>query len=489
MNSQTTFVRDVLYVAVAQICVAFLNFVRLPIISKELGPELYGTWSLVFAAVTLVAPLSIFGLNQAMIRMLSKEEDKEKIRDDYISIVTVVLLLSSIFSCVMLAGSIGILSSGMVRSFVDIDIGSAFKLGSFMVLTHALSAIVIVYFNTFRKMKLYSFLLVGKAACELILIALFIKLGFELNGVIIAVLISGTITIVVSLLIVLKEIGVSIPRLGRSSEYMRYGFVFVPMAMVMWMIASSNKYMIEYFMGPSDVGIYSAAYSMCLLMSLFLSPIIIVLFPTISKTYDNGEIEKTKNYFKYAFKYFMFFVIPGAFGVAVLAEPLLSMLTTGDFIDGATVVPFIAASFLLLGFYHICAHVLYLTGDKRRLFQILFIVAIMNFFLNLFLIPKIGINGAGLSLLLSHILLAILAAFVAFRRLRFDLSIVPLSKFVFSAIVMICFLSFFNPVGVFQIFPVMFMAFFIYLLFVYFLGGFDVRDIDELRGVLRSRLN
>lgn len=488
MNARTTFVRDVVYVAVAQVCVAFLNFVRLPIISKELGPELYGTWSLVFAAVTLVAPLSIFGLNQAMIRMLAKEEDKDKIRDDYISIVTVVLLLASIFSCVMLAGSIGVLSSGIVRSFVDIDVGCAFKLGSFMVLTHALSTVVIVYFNTFRKMKLYSFVLVGKAACELILIYFFIRLGFELNGVIIAVLISGAITIIVSLLIVLKEIGWSIPRLGRSGEYMRYGFVFVPIAIIMWVIASSNKYMIEYFMGPSDVGIYSAAYSMCLLLSLFLSPIIIVLFPTISKTYDNGEIERTKNYFKYAFKYFMFLVIPGAFGLAILAEPLLSMLTTGDFIRGATVVPFIAASFLFLGCYHICAHVLYLTGDKRRLFQILLVVAIVNLLLNLFLIPYIGINGAGLSLLLSHTLLAVLASFVAFRRLRFDVSIVPLLKFVLSSVVMIGFLSLFSPVGVFQIFPVTLMAFFVYLLFVYFLGGLDTRDIDDIREVLRSRL-
>ena len=53
-----SFARDVGFVGAAQLGASLLQFVRLPILTKELGVDLFGTWSLILVTVSLLTPLA-----------------------------------------------------------------------------------------------------------------------------------------------------------------------------------------------------------------------------------------------------------------------------------------------------------------------------------------------------------------------------------------------------------------------------------------------
>ena len=124
-----------------------------------------------------------------------------------------------------------------------------------------------------------------------------------------------------------------IPDFSKLKSYLHYGLPLVPSIIFGWIAASSDRYVIVYFLGLAPVGIYSAAYNIsqaAIFMSL--APISFVLVPTLSKLYDDNKIEEVKTHLRYSLKYFLMFAIPVTFGVSVLARQILTILATSEFV-------------------------------------------------------------------------------------------------------------------------------------------------------------
>ena len=350
------YAKDIGFVAGAQVAVSLLSFIRLPILTKFLGASLYGTWSLILVTISLITPLASLGLGIALIRFLAAERDIARIREGFLSVVFTVLAAGVFISLIL------ILCSGPFASSILGDINSSHlvKLASFMILTQALSGVSVVFFRTFRQMKLYSAFLIGKAAILLGLMTYFLLLGWEIKGLIIAVLASDMLSAAIAFFIILKQVSFQFPRFTELRSYLKYGLPLVPSAAILWIITSSDRYIIGYFMEASDVGIYSAAYILASIISLLIVPLQAVLLPTISKSYDDGEIAKTRIYLKYSLKYLMMLSIPAAFGLSILASPLLRILTAPEFTSGSMVIPFVAFGVVIFDFYQIGFHVFHL---------------------------------------------------------------------------------------------------------------------------------
>ena len=71
-----------------------LNFISLPILTKNLSIQEYGIWGLIFTTCSLMTPLTSLGLGPAMSRFLPGEKDKELIRDGFYSVLFIRLALS-----------------------------------------------------------------------------------------------------------------------------------------------------------------------------------------------------------------------------------------------------------------------------------------------------------------------------------------------------------------------------------------------------------
>jgi O-antigen/teichoic acid export membrane protein len=445
--SYKKFTHDVGLIGATQLLLRLVGLILIPIITKTLGAYQYGIWAQILVTISLLTPLVMLGLSTAIVRFLAGEKEKEKIRDGFLSVVAVIIFTGSLLSVILFC------SSDFLASTVFGDISTSYfiKAASFLVLIYALDEITLTYFRTFGQIKTYSAFTLLKSFGELCLIAGLLLSGFGLLGAIIACLIVGSITFAIAFSLTISQIGFKLPDFSELKPYLRYGMPLTPNAMIMWIIHSSDRYIIGYFLGMAAVGVYSAAYAMGNLILFFLTPIGFILFPTISKLYEEEKIEEVKTYLKYSLKYFLIFAIPSAFGLSVLAKPLLRILTTPVFVSGSIVVPFVALGVITFGIFQICIYITHLVKKTGLNVILLGTSAISNIILNIILIPHIGILGAAIATLISYSVLAALTVFVSFKYLRFDIEWSFILKSTISSLAMALLILKLNPTDVFSV--------------------------------------
>jgi O-antigen/teichoic acid export membrane protein len=196
----------------------------------------------------------------------------------------------------------------------------------------------------------------------------------------------------------------------------------VPGDISAWIIASSDRYIIAYFLGTTSVGIYSAAYALGTIPLIFAAVLGIVLAPTLSKLYDEGRMSEVKIYLSYSLKYFLALAIPFVFGAAILGKPVLGLFSTVEIASqGYFVVPMVALGVLLYGAFAVIYHTLVLVKKTRILGVIWIIAALVNLGLNIMVVPYLGIMGAALACLIAYSLVLGMGSYYSFRELTFDI--------------------------------------------------------------------
>jgi len=317
--------------------------------------------------------------------------------------------------------------------------------------------------------------------------------GWDITGVIIAFIASGTLSILISLIIILRQIGFKFPRFTLINSYLKYGLPLIPATIILWIIHSSDRYMIGIFMEARDVGLYSGAYSLSNIIILFAGSLGMVLLPIISKLYDNGDLEQTRKYLKYSLKSIMMLSIPAAFGLSILATPLLRILTPDDYISGNTVIPYITSGLVVFAFYQICIYTIYLVKKNMWIVVLLSISAVLNILFNLLLIPYLGIIGAAVATLVSYGILGVITVLVSSRYLKFDINIVFMIKSVSASAIMSLIIWWLNPAGIGMIVLAVLLGIIIYLVTLFLLKGISRYEIKLFRtsisGIFKGSIN
>ena len=466
----TKYGQQVGYVIGANIALLLLGFIRLPILTKGLGATLYGTWSLINVTVTLIVPFALLGINSAIIRFLASEKDKGRIREDVLSACSVVFLSGAAFSILLFLFSDYLAAS----IFKDIHLSFYVKLASILILLDSIYMLILSFFRMQKKIGLYTTLNLSRNALVVGLIVLALLLGYKLTGVITAVIISVMLICLVELLIILRQVGFHIPRFSNMKSYLKWGVPLTPNSAISWIIKFSNRYMVSYFMGITAAGVYSAAYRIGEYASFTLMALSIVLYPTIIKSYEEGNLSETRKYLKYSLKYSMMIAIPSAFGLSILAKPILSILTTPEFITGTTVVPFVAFGAILFGLYQICLYIIYIANKTHLMVRLLGTSAALNIILNIILIPRMGIVGAAIATLIAYGVLGILTLLVSRRYLKFDLSVTFMLKAILASAIMTLCIWLINPESITLVIISIFAG-----VIIYFGGLLSVKGLSK----------
>lgn len=471
MNTDyTRFGRQVGYILAANIAIAILVFILLPILTKGLGADLYGTWSLINVTVGLLVSLASLGLVNAVLRFLTAEKDYNKVNGDFLSVLAVVCISGISLSIVLF------LFSDLLAEYIFNNIGSSFyiKLASVLVFFNTVSGLALAFFRLQIRIGLIASLNLASNIFNVGLVVVALLLGYSLTGVIVATIISAGLFLVLELLIILMQTGLYLPRFSNIKSYLRWSLPLTPNFAIMWIIVASDRYIVSYFMGTAATGIYSAAYSLSSQITFILPPIALVLFPSIIKSYDEGRINETRTYLKYSLKYFMMITIPFAFGMTILAKPLLSILTQPAFVVGATIIPFITFGNILFGLDAICVCILFIAHRTHLRFWLLGLAASLNIILNLILIPLFGIVGAAIATCIAYSTLGIMTLLISRRYLKFDLSLSFILKSIFASIIMILCIWLHNPEVLLQV-----LVSILYGVLIYFSVLFLVRGISK----------
>jgi O-antigen/teichoic acid export membrane protein len=436
---------------------------------------------LIIVTISVLPWLTTLGLPTALRRCLASVTDKREIREGFYSMGFIALLTSSIVS-------------GLLFIFVPQIAASLFHNNTTIalllipnILIACLTLYVLQYFVTFQQIKTYSVLTIFNAYLNTALIAYFVLLGHGLEGAVIALLIQQLVVFAVMLYLIVAQIGVAIPKFTHLTQYLAFGIPFVPADMAQWMVDSSDRYLIAFFLGAAAVGYYSPGYALGSTLSMVAAPLVTLLLPVLSQHYDDNKIAEVRTILTYSVKYYSGIVLPCVFAVSVLSKPLLLVLTTQQIAaNGYLVTPLVAAGAALIGASTMFFNILALKKKTAVIGTIWTLSAVLNFGLNLVLIPYLGLIGAALTTLLAYLLAFVLTTHYSLRQLKFDVNGGFIVKSVCGSSIMALFLLLWNPSGPLSIVLSIALAAVIYLTILLVLRGVTIQEIKLIYRIYKG---
>ena len=352
----------------------------------------------------------------------------------------------------------------------------------------ALFSFSLSYLRARGMIKKLSVIKIIFAVAKMTLILTLATIGIKLEWIIVYIIAAQALLVITVLLLIIKEVGIPWPQFEGLKRYLAFSIPLIPFGILLWVVNVSDRYLITHFLDLSQTGIYSASYMLGALIALFYSPISFVLFPTISRLWEQNEPVRVKNYMEYSTKLFLTFAIPGAIGLWLLSQPLLSTFTTPEYAVGGALVLLVALGAILLGIYSINVHIILLAHQNKWLPPMIGLTAAVNIGLNIVLIPEIGIIGAAISTIISFFVLAVIVAVWARRTIKYGVDLKFIFKVTVATSLMAIFLFFMHVSSIWSIAIAVIVGVLIYLISLILLNTFTRQDLRLIREAL-SGLN
>lgn len=193
-----------------------------------------------------------------------------------------------------------------------------------------------------------------------------------------------------------------------SKKYWSHALTFniplVPHYLSQTLLNSSDRIMIEHMVNAETAGIYSLAYSISLIMTLFNTALMQTISPWIYRKIRDKEVEDIS---KIAYPALAFIAVVNI-GLIAFAPELVAIFAPKSYLDAIWVIPPIAMSVYFMFAYDLFAKFEFYF-EKTRLIAIATVMgAILNIILNYLFIGKFGYYAAGYTTLVCYLIYAVM---------------------------------------------------------------------------------
>lgn len=454
--------------------------ILLPVLTKNLSISEYGIWIQISVTTSLLSSIIVLGLHGSLVRFMATYTNKKDIQEGFYSIFLIVFIIGLIVSVTFY-----LLSTQIASILFDNNVLITRMIPLIMLMT-ALNAINVNFFRAFNQIRAYNIFLLTNTILQVIIVYYFVVFGYGIWGATLGLIISQIMYFFIMFIPIFQKIQFKLPRFTKIKEYLSFSIPLVPTDLYSWAVKLSDRYIIGILLGIAFVGYYSPSYTLSNIILMISTPITIILFPTLSKHFDDGNLEIVENILSYSLKYFLACAIPAAVGLSILSKQILLLLTTPDIASaGYIITPFVTTSAILFGAYGIIVQIIYFKNKTKLLLLIWSLAGILNIGLNILFLPHMGLIGAGISTLIAYLIAFISTLYYSFKYFSFEIELVFIIKSIISSILMSSFILLLNPSGFLNILIVIFSSALLYLIVLYLLKGFKTEEIIFLKGLLK----
>ena len=479
LDSYKLFVKRIGLLGITNLLVALNTIILIPILTKNFSASDYGIYVQMITTFFLITSIANLGLPYTMVRFLSAENDKEKVKDGFYSMATLVLIISFFISMLLL-----IFSKGIAISLFNGNVGVV-KLISIIVFFGTLNSLLIDFFVTFGQMKRYSILLLFQTYFSILIISYFTLSGQGILMVVFGFLITQVLLFLIMILVIVKEIGFKIPKFINIKEYLHFAIPIIPNNLSTWIVESSDRFVIVIVLGTAFVAFYAPGYTIGMVILLFFTPLSVLLSSILPKYYENGEMNEVMIFINYSLKYFLLVAIPSFFILSLLSKQILMIITTPEIaMNGYLVTPFIALSALLFGAYGIIMNLVILEKKTKIIGSIWTIAALISL-LNIIFVPIFGILAAAAVTLLSYFIAFTISMNYSMRSFKFHFDYSFILKSIFASILISILIILDKPEGAINVLLIIIISIAFYLLLILLMKGINRKEIEFLKSIIK----
>lgn len=415
-NDRKKFIKDSFFAFFPQIVQRLSGLIVMVFIAKYIGTAGYGIWSQFNVTVSLVSIFICLNLGQSLVRFLAGEKSEQYLSKVFSSALIFILSSTVLF---------GILLFIFREPLSDFLFGGkefttiVILLFIFLLLQN-LNAANRSFLIAQRYIKTFSLVITGAMGLIALLVAI---TAINTNNIVLAIsslVAVELITFFILITFILNK-GVKIvkPEFSCLLPLLKFSVPLLIAFLGYWIIQSSDRYLIKYFLDISNVGIYSLSYSIGLVLTLFWGAFDTVLLPDLAALYDKEKKKELEMRFSRVLKYGVAFSIPAMVGLFVLAEPIIKILSNQEFLAGSKVLMIVTIGIFFSGIFVRFTDLLNVLKKVKVLSSMWLAMAILNIGLNFWFIPKFGIMGAAYSTLIGFLLGTI--AIILYSSFYFDI--------------------------------------------------------------------
>jgi O-antigen/teichoic acid export membrane protein len=392
------FLRDIVFSNVPIPFQKARTYLWLVILTRVLGPEGFGVWSLFLVTLSSATTISTLNCGSSMMRFLSGERERHEVNQAFTTVLVMVgaaaILLAALFLCVSGQMSVAIFKSSHGRGVVMLLAAALVFDSLFEELKNLLRAR--------RLNRAWAHLYLARLIPEtlaVICIAWWLRSVPAAGAMYLAV---GVCAVAGGMLYLAIRHGFRFMNPSRKvfSKYALYGLPLLPGVLASTVSLGADKYLVSYYLGLKQVGIYSACFAVSALVFFLTGPINDVLFPELSALYDMQHGESFRRRFAGVQKFVFGFAVGAAALLAAFPHETLRLVAPRDFAPGSTTLAILGVQGIFMAM--VLLYVVILNVRMRvwstTIFWVVSGVAIVS--IDIVLLPRLGIAGAAISQLI-----------------------------------------------------------------------------------------
>lgn len=402
MNSKyRNLIKDLFLFAISVFIPKAISFFLVPLYTNCLTTDEYGIADMIGTTVSLIVPFLTFDINDAVLRFtIENKTEKKPLQIAYRLFFYGVILLS------------GLVIFNILFGIYDIDT----RYQIFFLLQYAFTAIYGINISYIRATDRVSLLSIISIINTIVTVSMNILLLLVFHMGINGYLLSNTIGLfIVNIIIVykinIKELlyGISQKNAVLQKQMLKYSVPLVASGIAWWINSASDRYIITFFKGIGQNGIYSVAYKiptiLQLLQSIFSQAWLLSVYKEYDKEDGNKFVENIYDLYNSAMCISCAFLI-------IIDIPMARFLYAKDFFNAWQYVPVLLISVVFIANAGFFESILTLFKKSNIVAYTTLIGAAVNVILNIILIYFWGIMGAAIATASGYFVMWILRIIV-----------------------------------------------------------------------------
>ena len=374
------------------------------LLARWVGAEFLGIYSLANSIMLISEVLGKMGLETGIMRFVSRlnpESDSVKIQ----KVIASALKMTAVFSLVIMVGLI--ISSGHIVTQILNEpplLTSVLIVFAIAIPFNALTLISAFATQGFKRLK-YKTLVTQFLNPTLLLASMVICFWFvsTRSSIMVPMLITGIIGFFVMIALLKRVSGVSNDQIIKAkfdSSLLKFSYPLMFVTILQTFMHWMDILMLGYFTDATTVGLYHPAARTAGLLQALLLSFLSIYAPMMAQFHSEGDRNKMVDTYKLVSRWLLMCAIPIS-AVFIIFPGKVLLLFGPEYLPSAKILVILTWATFIQAIFGAAGPTLSMSGHTKLVLWNTIAAFLLNFGLNIFLIPKYGIIGAAIATLIS----------------------------------------------------------------------------------------
>ncbi len=381
------------YLSVSQAVMVLTGFILNLYLGRTFGPEQYGVFGVINAFIMINELVLLRGIYDTMSKFVAEKEESS---NAIVRIMFNAITIGSVF-----VGSAYFLFARQIALLMkDPSLAEYLKVFSFIIPFSALAMVYLGALNGLRRYAIQSWIIITCSIIRIPIVIILVLIGFSIKGVIIGLLMAGILKFVMARGFY-KPAGSGMYTEGKKVLFftLQLSIVSLTTALVMNIDLLAVKALI---VKNFETGLYTSAMIIAKLPSFFIFPIITALFPIISKSISEYDMQFTEINILKALRLILIIVLPLTMIIIATSKNCIVFLYGSEYSEASNALKVLLLGGIFLSIKVLMFSVIIASGRPWYIIILGSISLLIEVTLLVIFIHWNGIIGAAMASTLTH---------------------------------------------------------------------------------------